>query len=310
MFPMGPPTPAMMSPPQYPQPFGLQQPPLGGMGTSNSLSSIANNGPRPSSAAGTSSAGSASPDLESSSSPGALSRKMGKKTRTQTVKQRVSGRALWEDLSDGWIGANNSGDGAMDGLDADAERQAVGADADDEDGDSESGFNAVLADAIFKRPDSLRVRASLKKGTAESEGGSVQETLTGDMAAMDNEQPAEFTYPSLSDLGNVYYRTPSRTASTDHSISSSLSSPPPSTPSAPAELAVDLQVVDNAAIPVQDDLMPAAIPSLEAGTTLHKDSDATKTEPPMKLNPTLDLEEPRQSSLEELQEPDAVTSTV
>lgn len=72
------------------------------------------------------------------------------------------------------------------------EQGELNEDEQEADGEDEGDdFNEVLADAILKRPGSIRVR---------SKQGKVKER---DVESADGEQTTEFTFPSLSELGNV-----------------------------------------------------------------------------------------------------------
>ncbi|KAF8066791.1 hypothetical protein FPV67DRAFT_1449933 [Lyophyllum atratum] len=135
-------------------------------------------GSGPSSVAGSSSGGSHSPDLAGSSTPPPTLLNRGRRltrTRTQTAGPRIGGSS-WE------------GEGS-DGLDVgDDEVPANGDDEnsyDDED-DDEGRVSEVLVDAILKRPGSIRGLS--KKGKFKEK---------------DEVQHTEFTFPSLSDFGNV-----------------------------------------------------------------------------------------------------------
>jgi anthranilate synthase/indole-3-glycerol phosphate synthase/phosphoribosylanthranilate isomerase len=133
----------------------------------------------PSSAAGSSSAGSHSPDLAGSPTLSHALFDRGRRrtrVRTQTIGARTdehSGNGTGRGESgDGWIGIGDDGDLS-----------------DDSEGDDEEGsFNGVLADAILKRPDSIRGLSS-KKGKLKETAPVVEHT--------------EFTFPSLSEMGNV-----------------------------------------------------------------------------------------------------------
>ena len=123
-----------------------------------------------SSVAGSSSAGSQSPDLAGSSS---------KTPPLASVHRSRHGKG--EEGSDGWI---VNGD---DEFNAEFHAEEDTYDDDHEEGDEEdSGFSEVLADAILKRPGSIRALSRRKK-----EGG------------RENVQHVEFTFPSISDFGNV-----------------------------------------------------------------------------------------------------------
>lgn len=117
------------------------------------------------------------------------------------------------------------------------ESAMVDAEAEGDDAtNANSLYSGFLADAILKRPGSLRPpsasvpRKNNKKGSRSVERQ--QHPKSSD------EELTEFTFPSLSDFGNVYYRTSSRTES---SISSSLSSSPPSTTATVPDTVGDLK---------------------------------------------------------------------
>ncbi|KAF9481779.1 hypothetical protein BDN70DRAFT_507094 [Pholiota conissans] len=114
----------------------------------------------------------------------------------------------------------------------------------DDDLESEGGFNELLADAILKRPSSIGVRTRSKRSkitadmfSANSSVININTTSTSASAssgsgsssakeAVEQGSFMEFTFPSLSDLGNVYYRT-SRSESRSEG-SSAVASPPAS----------------------------------------------------------------------------------
>lgn len=140
--------------------------------------------------------GSASPDLNGSPSPtpAMLDRGMIRaRTRTQTANGRIGGMAnTWEGAdNDGWIGMGEE--------DKDKRAPEGGATIDEEGGrggrdDEDDDFNELLADAILKRPGSIRVR---------KKGGNAREGKERASPVENEEQHAEFTFPSLSELGNV-----------------------------------------------------------------------------------------------------------
>jgi len=117
------------------------------------------------------------------------------RTRTQTANGRIGGMAnAWEGAdNDGWIGMGEE--------DKDKDKQAPegGATIDeeggrgehDDDGDEDDDFNELLADAILKRPGSIRVRKKAREGKERAS------------PVENEEQHTEFTFPSLSELGNV-----------------------------------------------------------------------------------------------------------
>ncbi|KAJ7709921.1 hypothetical protein B0H17DRAFT_1324735 [Mycena rosella] len=158
-YPAQPPPPP--PPPQHHQPnvFSMLFPTPRSNGGSGSRPSSSVSG------SAESSVGSVSPDLVGS--PGPLDRGR-RRTRTQTAEARLGG--AWEgEMAEGWVG--------VDVQDAGHEGDAEDGDEDEEDG----GFSEALADAILKRPESIRVRSKKR-----DKGGAT-----------------EFTFPSISDFGNV-----------------------------------------------------------------------------------------------------------
>jgi len=121
-----------------------------------------------SSVAGSSSAGSRSPDLAGSSS-----------TTPPFVSVHRGRQGKVEEGGDGWI--VNGGDE----FNAEYHAEEDTYDDDHEEGEEEeSGFSEVLADAILKRPGSIRALSRRKR-------------------ERENVQLVEFTFPSISDFGNV-----------------------------------------------------------------------------------------------------------
>jgi hypothetical protein len=100
------------------------------------------------------------------------------RTRTQTANARIGGMGEYlqgdGDGGNGWIEVGDDGDGEEDG-----DRENVNGD---------EHVNELLADAILKRPGSIRVGSN-----PASERRGEQET----------ERQPEFTFASISDLGNV-----------------------------------------------------------------------------------------------------------
>lgn len=139
-------------------------------------------GSGPSSVAGSSSTGSHSPDLVGSPTPSPTLYDRGRRrtrTRTQTAGARIGERGSTREggeSGDGWVGV---------GDDDAADDRGEGEDSDDDD---EGSVSEVLADAILKRPGSIRGLSS-KKGKGKEKEPFVEHT--------------EFTFPSLSELGNV-----------------------------------------------------------------------------------------------------------
>ena len=185
--------------------------------------------------AGTSSAGSYSPELNGSPGLGKHRPRM-KKKKLNMMNGNGNGRVGWEDVGDNsWIGSN--------GVATPGERKRKGETHEipspdlevDDDGDGASSpYSGLLADAILKRPSSIlppsvaplqkKVASTTRKENDILEGRKHEE----EPAQEEIDQLTEFTFPSLSDFGGSgpYYRAASRTES---SISSSLSSSPPST---------------------------------------------------------------------------------
>jgi len=170
-------------------------------------------GSRPSSRLGTESAGS-SPDLNGSPSPAP-----GSKRRTRIRTQTANGYfgAAWNGTSDGWVvGSVGIDEGGPENI-YEYEEGESGDGCEDE-----GGYNELLADAIFKRPDHLGVRKKSKQPLLETE---MEEEKSKDreLEQLENEvldavEPLKF--PSLSDLGNVH----NNAHITGHSRSSSCSS--------------------------------------------------------------------------------------
>jgi len=170
---------------------------------------------------GASSAGSHSPELTGPTSGlGAglnKPRPRMRRRKSQITNLNGSARAGWEDVGDGWIGLSkvvlqptlNVDKGRI----TDEGTMADGEGEDDNIENASSPYSELLADAILKRSSTIRPSKKIDKKENDplvsQEGGA--------------EEVEEFSFPSLSD---AYYGTASRTES---SISSSLSSSPPST---------------------------------------------------------------------------------
>ena len=211
MYPISP-----VLPPLSPQSIGMMSPQLlhqyQSFGFGGGLAS-----------AGASSTGSHSPEMTGPSGLGAglnKSRPRIRRRKSQLANLNGNARTGWEDIGDGWIGLSKVN---MQPATANADKgrimdEGAMADGEGEDDNVESAsspYSELLADAILKR--SSTIRPSKKNGKKENgpqEGAEESEPLT------------EFTFPSLSNVSNDYYRTASRTES---SVSSSLSSSPPST---------------------------------------------------------------------------------
>ncbi|KAJ7775179.1 hypothetical protein B0H16DRAFT_1684762 [Mycena metata] len=185
-MPGGPPPPP---PPQQQTLFSMLFPngTLGGTGSGSGAGSGSGHGSGsgpPSSVSGSagSSVGSVSPDLVGSPAPADRGRR---RTRTQTAEARLGmGGGTWEgDEGEGWVGIEAQ----------DEEHEHVGEHGEDEPYEDDlyeedSGFSDVLADAILKRPESIRVRS--RRSTRRD--------------SVKDKPPQEFTYPSISDFGNVH----------------------------------------------------------------------------------------------------------
>lgn len=167
--------------------------------------------------------------------------------RRKSLMVNMSGntRTGWEDIGDGWIGlgrvamqpTTTNGDTGKSVADGGATANEEGEDKTVE--ISDSPYSEILADAILKR--SSTIRPSKKNCDKEIVALDTQE------CAEEGESFTEFTFPSLANVGNIYYRTASRTES---SISSSLSSSPPSTTATVPDLLEDPKwEEDRASVP-------------------------------------------------------------
>ncbi|KAF5309042.1 hypothetical protein D9619_013555 [Psilocybe cf. subviscida] len=191
-------------------------------------------GSTPSSAAGTSSVGSQSPDRSGSPISGPFLSNRRSRPRMQTANSRIGGRSTWEEVGDGWVGN-------------DGETRSNAHELSDDDAGSEGGFNEVLADAIFKRPASIRVRSSSRslrsafEADKNTKGGSTG-TSPGAQASEEAEHFTEFAFPSLTDMGNIIYQSSVKSTNGAHSsgtstsTSSSLPLSPADTSDIPPEL--------------------------------------------------------------------------
>ncbi len=188
--------------------------------------------------AGLSSAGSGSPDLTGSPGIGMNSKQRSRMKRRKlqmaNLNSNRNSKMGSEDVVDGWSGSSTvpaaqpsavaeigklleADDSVL--VDAEGEHDGIA--------NANSLYDGFLADAILKRPGSLRApSAMVTKKVGKIENGSVERQQHSKSNEEGGEEFTEFTFPSLSDFGHVYYRTASRTES---SISSSLSSSPPST---------------------------------------------------------------------------------
>ncbi|KAJ7510165.1 hypothetical protein B0H11DRAFT_2183825 [Mycena galericulata] len=162
-----------------------------GSGTSSSVSASASGSGSGSSVG----SGSGSPDLVGSPAPLDRGRR---RTRTQTAEARFGPGGSSAGWDEGWVGVEALDGEAIDeaGEDAphdDAEEEDGSGYYDDEEEDGGFGVSGALADAILKRPESIRVR-SRKGRERDKERARAQAQAT-----------TEFTFPSLSDfaVGNV-----------------------------------------------------------------------------------------------------------
>ncbi|KAF8811094.1 hypothetical protein BYT27DRAFT_7184469 [Phlegmacium glaucopus] len=170
--------------------------------TASSSSSITSRS-RSSSRPGTESTGSLSPDLNGSPNPvpGAKRRK-----RMQTGNGYIGGLAGRDDTTDGWVvGGVTIDEGDERGHESihECEEQGNNGDGDENGG----GYNELVADAIFKRPESIGVRAGKKSKQAllEKERSRYRELGQLENEVLSGVEPlTEFKFPSLSDSGNVY----------------------------------------------------------------------------------------------------------
>ncbi|KAJ7087748.1 hypothetical protein C8R44DRAFT_893004 [Mycena epipterygia] len=173
--------------PPPPPPPHHQQPNLFSMLFPLPAQSTPGSGP-PSSVSGSteSSGGSVSPDLVGSPAPVDRGRR---RERTQTAEARLGMAAVagaWDgEMAEGWVGVEAHDEG-----DADAEDDDEGGYEYEEDN---GGFSEVLADAILKRPESIRVRSRKR-----DKGGTTTTTTTTATVT------TEFTFPSISDFGGVH----------------------------------------------------------------------------------------------------------
>ena len=267
----------------------------------------------PSSVAGTSSVGSLSPDLGTSPSPGgaavAVNGKRRTRTRTQTSNGRMSARGgvgpavgVWEEraMGDPWVGGGvgveenvieeepemEGADGLLDGSLRRVNGHPSGAEEEEgEEGCSEGGFNELLADAILKRPESIRVRSFPKRdrlaelGGLESEKGSSPTKDEHDATVVveqeEMERMAEFTFPSLSGLGNVHYRSDSAKVNGDCSVVFGTSPEVefPAVPSVAPDALASLELLE-------DDKASLVLPPLVKGL------DQSSVEPVIDVAPT------------------------
>ncbi|KAF7311478.1 hypothetical protein MKEN_01050100 [Mycena kentingensis (nom. inval.)] len=154
-----------------------------GSGSASSVSASA-------SVSASSSSGADSPDLAPLANGLPLDRGR-KRTRIHTADARLGGHAngrAWEEA--GWIGVERDENGFAPEYDADGGGE-------EEDDEEEGEFSEALADAILKRPESMRVgskRRRHKEKDAEKDK---------DNDADGSPPPMEFTFPSLLDLGPV-----------------------------------------------------------------------------------------------------------
>ncbi|TFK23995.1 hypothetical protein FA15DRAFT_437662 [Coprinopsis marcescibilis] len=218
------------TPSSVPHPLSPIHPPHGSIGTGMGIglmngthSSLWMNGIGPSSKLG-----SLSPDLGGPSSPiSSWTQERGRRKG-----RGHSGRGmLVQDVSVNVVNGGSLGQvlGAASGEgqeENEGEGEPTLQDEDGEEDEEEGGFNVLLADAILKRPSSIRMGSS-KRGSVREKtstppslsgsislngvwpgiGGSVDvKTLSTDVvdaSREETEEQQEFTFPSLSELGNV-----------------------------------------------------------------------------------------------------------
>ncbi|KAH9475956.1 hypothetical protein JR316_0011521 [Psilocybe cubensis] len=295
IFPPGPPP--LMSPHQQHQYSAY----IASQQAAASVSTANPYGSGPSSATGSS--GSLSPDLTGSPTPGGMNGARRTKTRTQTAGSGMSSRAAWDDTSDGWLGVG----GAEEGEDQHVmggEQAAAGDRLEREEEEyGEVGINSILADAILKRPASIRVRSSSRRGKLDMEKGSdaSQEHSASPTDKPEPEQLTEFTFPSLSNLGNVNYRSDVIAVNGGlSSSSSSVASPQVPSPHIHDDTtAVDIssngQAADevgaitsnsttNDTKPLKDEAVELSLESIE--TTSNSESDTTPRKEAPETNST------------------------
>ncbi|KAF8634030.1 hypothetical protein AX17_004295 [Amanita inopinata Kibby_2008] len=148
----------------------------GGGSGSGPGSSAGGLGPGPSSTPGSSSVGSLSPDLGGGSAAAIADR------GTQHGHVKVQMR--------GWIGIGTGEEGIWE--------TGVYDGASSDDGESE--VNEALADAILKRPGSIRLAKGKSRKVQPRKSGELERD---EKSSSGTESQTEFMYPSLSDLGNV-----------------------------------------------------------------------------------------------------------
>ena len=200
----------------------LHQPSLANISSySASSSSSMASGSRCSSRPGTESTGS-SPDLNASLSPGPGSKRKATRTRTQTANGYIGRRAGRKGTGDSWVvGGVGIDEGNEDESTHKYEVQGENGDGDEDGG----GFNEILADAILKRPDSIGVRSGKKSKQVllekemEGEKSRHRELEQLENNILDVAEPlTEFKFPSLSDLGNMYYGGQSQSSSSSSMV--------------------------------------------------------------------------------------------
>ncbi|THU90404.1 hypothetical protein K435DRAFT_864342 [Dendrothele bispora CBS 962.96] len=123
-------------------------------------------------------------------------------------------------LGDGWVGIGSSGDEAS--ASGSSERPHAEREDNDDDEDDNGGVSELLADAILKRPGSIRLGSGRRKEKRRNKTGSAHEDDKGDLSSSpphsspgtpgssdslqsssSPESPVEFVFPSISDWGNV-----------------------------------------------------------------------------------------------------------
>ncbi|PPQ70427.1 hypothetical protein CVT24_013177 [Panaeolus cyanescens] len=211
---------------------------------------------------GPSSSGSLSPELNGSPNPGING--IANKRQSRNRNQRLNGRAGWEDSGDGWIGANGNRIGD--------DREGQDNQDQQDDAESEGGFNELLADAILKRPGSIRVRSPKKGKSADDERDTISEA----------DRMTEFAFPSLSDMGNVLYRSGTRNVTEQYPTPSSSSV---SSPSAEAALSSLSSSPKKLSTPVPIDSLNAEESTPPKDFTVSEDSSAAPVSPDSDTTP-------------------------
>ncbi|KAG5717137.1 hypothetical protein E4T56_gene4173 [Termitomyces sp. T112] len=111
-------------------------------------------------------------------------------------RERERERWEWEDGVDGWVGAGE--------VDGEGLGVGVGVGVPGMGEEEEEGLNEVLADAILKRPGSIRGLSRLGKVRGGLGAVGADAVSAGKGAERESESPLEeFRFPSISDYGNV-----------------------------------------------------------------------------------------------------------